>query len=67
MNRYLRYAEDRPKILRVENSAHLIVEHLLFKNSPYWTTDFDDVDGEGFIAYSAHWINAPRCCNWLQA
>lgn len=44
--KYLEHAEDRPKILQITNSAHLVVENILFKNSPYWTTFFDDVDGE---------------------
>ena len=41
---YAIYQEDRPKLLQVRNSARLLVEHLHLLNSPYWTTEFADVD-----------------------
>jgi len=42
---YLLYAENRPKILHIKNSRKLLVEHLFFKNSPYWTFWAKDIDG----------------------
>ena len=41
---YAIHQEDRPKLLQVRNSARLLVEKLHFLNSPYWTTEFEDVD-----------------------
>jgi len=34
---YLIREENRPKLLEIENSRNILVENLLFKNSPYWT------------------------------
>jgi len=34
---YLKYAENRPRLMNIANSKKLLVEHLIFKNSPYWT------------------------------
>jgi polygalacturonase len=41
---YLEIAENRPRLLHVTNAGHLLIENLFFKNSPYWTTYFDDVE-----------------------
>jgi hypothetical protein len=41
---YAIYQENRPKILQISDSARLVVEHLHFLDSPYWTTDFKDVN-----------------------
>ena len=41
---YAIYSENRPKILQIRNSARLVVENLHFLDSPYWTTEFQDVD-----------------------
>ena len=41
---YAIYGEDRPRLLQIRDGARLIVEHIHFINSPYWTTDFVDVD-----------------------
>ena len=38
------HSEDRPKLLQIADSARIVVEHLHFLNSPYWSTDFKDVD-----------------------
>lgn len=43
--KYLIYQEDRPKILEVNNGTGIVVERLHFKDPPYWTTYFHDVDG----------------------
>ena len=43
---YLKYAvrsENRPRLLHVRNSSQLLIENLLLKDSPCWTTYFDDV------------------------
>jgi len=34
---YLVRGEDRPRLLKVSNSRDVVVEHLFFKDSPYWT------------------------------
>ena len=39
----MKYSENRPRLLHVRNSSSLLVENLLLKDSPYWTTYFDDV------------------------
>jgi hypothetical protein len=31
------YGENRPRLLALPNSQDVLVEHILFKNSPYWT------------------------------
>ena len=40
---YAIHAEDRPKLLQVTDAARVVVEHLHFLNSPYWTTEFKDI------------------------
>ena len=42
---YLVHEEDRPRLLKIHNASNILVEKLLFKQPPYWTTLFDDVDG----------------------
>jgi len=34
---YLVRGEDRPRMLRIESSAGIVVENLFFLDSPYWT------------------------------
>jgi hypothetical protein len=34
---FLIYGENRPRLFFMPDSQDVIVEHLLFKNSPYWT------------------------------
>lgn len=34
---YLIRAENRPRLLKISNSRDVLVEHLFFKDSPYWT------------------------------
>jgi hypothetical protein len=41
---YALYSENRPKILKIKDSARLLVEKIHFLDSPYWTTHFDDVN-----------------------
>lgn len=40
---YLIFSENRPRLFHVTNCTQILVENLLFKNSAYWTTLFDDV------------------------
>lgn len=40
---YLEIAENRPRLLRIEDSAKLLIEHLLLKDSPYWTFYAHDI------------------------
>lgn len=41
---YLVRAENRPRMMKINNGKNILVEHLLFKDSPYWTFSAD-VDG----------------------
>ena len=34
---YLERQENRPRLLNIENSKHILVENIILKNSPYWT------------------------------
>ena len=34
---YLERQENRPRLLNIENSKHVLVENIILKNSPYWT------------------------------
>ena len=42
---YLVRGENRPRLFNVESSKNILVENLLFKDSPYWTFWVHDVDG----------------------
>jgi len=42
---YLIRQENRPRLFSIGNSSQLLVENLIFKNSPYWTFWVYDVDG----------------------
>jgi polygalacturonase len=42
---YLHYTENRPRLFNVENSKNILVENLLFLDSPYWTFWVHGVDG----------------------
>jgi polygalacturonase len=42
---YLIREENRPRLLRVNGGKNLLIENIFFKNSPYWTTNFNDMDG----------------------
>ena len=41
---YLMHVEHRPRLLTVANSSGILIERLLLKDSPYWTTLFQNVD-----------------------
>ena len=43
--KYLEIAENRPRLIHIENSASLLVENLYLKNSPYWTFYANDIAG----------------------
>jgi hypothetical protein len=34
---FMIHGEDRPRLFVLSNSKNILVEHLLFKNSPYWS------------------------------
>eukprot|EP00040_Diaphanoeca_grandis_P018857 m.99295 g.99295 ORF g.99295 m.99295 type:complete len:504 (-) comp27142_c2_seq1:85-1596(-) len=40
---YLLFAENRPRLLSVINSAGIVLEHVSFKDPAYWTTTFVDI------------------------
>merc|ERR1711953_189282 len=42
---YLIRGENRPRLFNVEDSKDILVENLLFKDSPYWTFWVHGVDG----------------------
>jgi polygalacturonase len=57
--KYLKNGEDRPRILSIDGSKNIIVENLLFKDSPFWTFYAQDCDGM-IIRHSdvdARWTN----------
>jgi len=43
--RYLDIAENRPRIMHIKYSSNILVENLLFKDSPYWTFWAEYSDG----------------------
>jgi len=56
---FLKHQEDRPRLLHIANSKGIVIEYLLFKDSPYWTCYVENVDGL-LIRYSdvdARWTN----------
>ena len=42
---YYDYLENRPRLLSMASSFDILIENMLFKNSPYWTVWIYDVDG----------------------
>ena len=42
---YLIRAEKRPKLLYINDASNLIIENIIFTNSPYWTVDIENVNG----------------------
>jgi len=40
---YCEHKENRPRLLHIRNSTDLVIEHLFFKDSPYWNVYLDDV------------------------
>jgi polygalacturonase len=42
---YLHYTENRPRLFNVESSFSILVENILFLDSPYWTFYVNRVDG----------------------
>lgn len=42
---YLVHVENRPRLLRMIDCRDVLVENILFLNSPYWTTLFENVTG----------------------
>lgn len=42
---YVRYNEDRPRLLRVTKGTNIVLENWLLLNSPYWSTLFEEMNG----------------------
>lgn len=40
---YLLHLEDRPKLLQVSNSSDILIENMMFRQSPYWTLWFNNI------------------------
>ncbi|RYH29912.1 hypothetical protein EON65_06860 [archaeon] len=60
--KFLKYQEDRPRLMHILRSKDVLVENLLFKNSPYWTFWSEESDGL-LIRHSdvdARWTNADK-------
>ena len=43
--KFLKYQENRPRLVHIVTSKNVLVENLLFKNSPYWTFWSEKSDG----------------------
>ena len=43
--KYLIFAENRPRLMHINTSKNIIIEKLLFKDSPFWTFWAEDCDG----------------------
>eukprot|EP01032_Pedospumella_encystans_P026535 gene26535-29981_t len=56
---FLKFQENRPRLMHIIGSKNVLVEHLLFKDSPYWTFYAEKCDGM-VIRYSdvsARWTD----------
>eukprot|EP01087_Luapelamoeba_hula_P012826 TRINITY_DN3621_c0_g1_i1.p1 TRINITY_DN3621_c0_g1~~TRINITY_DN3621_c0_g1_i1.p1 ORF type:complete len:437 (-),score=46.54 TRINITY_DN3621_c0_g1_i1:15-1325(-) len=42
---YIEIGENRPRLLSIANSRDVVIERLLFKDSPYWTVWIYGIDG----------------------
>jgi len=42
---YIKYRENRPRILTIADSEDILIEKLMFRNSPYWTFYATNVNG----------------------
>jgi hypothetical protein len=57
---FLKHQEDRPRLVHIKGSKNVLVENMLFKDSPYWTFYAEESDGL-LIRYSdvsARWTPA---------
>ena len=43
--KFLKHQEDRPRLLHIKYSKNVLVENILFKDSPYWTFYAENSDG----------------------
>jgi polygalacturonase len=43
--KFLKFQEDRPRILHIKGSKNVLMENLLLKDSPYWTFYAESSDG----------------------
>ena len=42
---YAKHQEDRPRLFHVRSSENVIIENILFKDSPFWTCFMEDSNG----------------------
>jgi polygalacturonase len=56
---FLKHQENRPRLLHIKGSQSVLVENLLFKDSPYWTFYAESCDGLviRFCEVDARWTN----------
>lgn len=57
---FLRFQEDRPRIIHILQSENMVVEHLFLKDSPYWTFWAENCEGMivRYVDVSARWTDA---------
>jgi hypothetical protein len=60
--KFLKYQEDRPRLLFIRHSANVLVENLLLKDSPFWTFLSEDSNGLEirYTDVSARWTDSDR-------
>jgi hypothetical protein len=59
---FLKHQEDRPRLFHMNNTSNILVENLMFKDSPYWTFYAENSDGL-VVRYSevdARWDDKER-------
>jgi polygalacturonase len=56
---FLKHQEDRPRLLHIKGSQSVLVENLLFKDSPYWTFYAEGCNGLviRYCEVDARWTN----------
>jgi hypothetical protein len=42
---YVRYNEDRPRLIRITRGTNIVLENWLLLDSPYWSTLFEEMNG----------------------
>jgi len=42
---YVRYNEDRPRLMRITRGTNIVLENWLLLDSPYWSTLFEEMNG----------------------
>lgn len=58
--KFLKHQEDRPRLFHIHTSKDIVFEHILFKDSPFWTFFAENCDGLiiRHCDVDARWTNA---------